>query len=48
MAAGAGKQRLYVIPSLDLIIVQQGRQSRFDDREFLSNQLGVDKTDGRR
>lgn len=35
MAAGAGKQRLYVIPSLDLVIVRQGRQSRFDDGEFL-------------
>lgn len=35
MAAGAGKQRLYVIPSLDLVVVRQGRQSRFDDREFL-------------
>jgi CubicO group peptidase (beta-lactamase class C family) len=39
MAAGAGKQRLYVIPSLDLIVVRQGRQSRFDDREFLSSLL---------
>lgn len=36
MAAGAGKQRLYVIPSLDLVIVRQGRQSQFDDREFLT------------
>lgn len=35
MAAGAGKQRLYVIPSMDLVIVRQGRQSRFDDAEFL-------------
>lgn len=36
MAAGAGKQRLYIIPSLDLVIVRQGRQSRFDDEEFLT------------
>ncbi|MGQ0540434.1 MAG: serine hydrolase domain-containing protein [Blastocatellia bacterium] len=36
MAAGAGKQRLYVMPSLDLVIVRQGRQSQFDDREFLT------------
>ncbi|MGH9947705.1 MAG: serine hydrolase domain-containing protein [Pyrinomonadaceae bacterium] len=35
MAAGAGKQRLYVIPSLDLVVVRQGRQSKFDDHEFL-------------
>ena len=36
MAAGAGKQRLYIIPSLDLVVVRQGRQSRFDDEEFLT------------
>ncbi|MGH9901952.1 MAG: hypothetical protein ACRD68_09095, partial [Pyrinomonadaceae bacterium] len=46
MAAGAGKQRLYVIPSLDMVIVRQGRQSGFDDAEFLSRLLGTvgDKT----
>lgn len=35
MAAGAGKQRLYVIPSMNLVVVRQGRQARFEDREFL-------------
>ncbi len=35
MAAGAGKQKLYVIPSMDLVIVRQGQQSRFEDSEFL-------------
>ncbi len=39
MAAGAGKQRLYIIPSLDLVIVRQGNQSRFDDKEFLARLL---------
>jgi CubicO group peptidase (beta-lactamase class C family) len=39
MAAGAGKQRLYIIPSLDLVIVRQGRISRFDDAEFLARLL---------
>jgi CubicO group peptidase (beta-lactamase class C family) len=36
VAAGAGKQRLYIIPSKDMVIVRQGRQSRFDDADFLS------------
>lgn len=40
MAAGAGNQRLYIIPSLDLIIVRQGRLTQFDDREFLLRILG--------
>ncbi len=36
-ACGAGKQRLYVIPSLKLVIVRQGGLSRgFSDLEFLS------------
>jgi CubicO group peptidase (beta-lactamase class C family) len=39
VAAGAGKQRLYVIPSLRLVVVRQGRQSRFDDNEFLTRLL---------
>jgi len=42
MAAGAGKQRLYVIPSLQLVIVRQGdlRASRgFSDAEFLDRLL---------
>lgn len=36
MAAGALNQRLYVIPSLDLVIVRQGQAGRYDDREFLN------------
>jgi CubicO group peptidase (beta-lactamase class C family) len=39
MAAGAGQQRLYIIPSLDLVIVRQGRLSRFRDAEFLARIL---------
>jgi len=36
-ACGAGKQRLYVIPSLKLVVVRQGRLSQgFSDIEFLS------------
>ncbi|NOT46867.1 MAG: serine hydrolase [Acidobacteria bacterium] len=39
MAAGAGKQRLYIIPSQDLVVVRQGRMSQFDDRDFLRRLL---------
>jgi CubicO group peptidase (beta-lactamase class C family) len=35
LAAGAGNQRLYVIRSLDLVVVRQGNFGKFDDREFL-------------
>jgi len=35
MAAGAGNQRLYIIPSKDLVIVRQGNFGKYDDREFL-------------
>lgn len=41
MAAGAGNQRLYIIPSLDLVIVRQGRFAQYDDREFLGLLLGL-------
>jgi len=34
-AVGSGYQRLFVIPSLDLVIVRQGRNARFSDAEFL-------------
>lgn len=45
MAAGLGKQRLYVIPALKLVVVRfaeatrEGR--RFDDREFLRSVVGA-------
>ncbi len=32
---GSGAQRLYVVPSQDLVIVRQGRNSQFTDAEFL-------------
>ena len=34
-AVGSGYQRLFVIPSLDLVIVRQGADARFSDAEFL-------------
>lgn len=39
MAAGALNQRLYIIPSMDLVIVRQGRQGKYEDREFLERLL---------
>jgi CubicO group peptidase (beta-lactamase class C family) len=35
-AEGTSKQRLYIIPSLDLVIVRFGWASRFSDGDFLS------------
>jgi hypothetical protein len=36
-ACGAGKQRLYVVPSLKLVVARQGGLSQgFSDLEFLS------------
>ena len=39
MSAGAGKQRLYIIDSLNLVIVRQGKASAFSDAEFLTRLL---------
>jgi CubicO group peptidase (beta-lactamase class C family) len=39
-AVGSGYQRLFVIPSLDLIIVRLGAGGRFSDPEFLRLALG--------
>lgn len=35
MAAGAANQRLYILPSLDMVVVRQGRLDRWDDAEFM-------------
>ncbi|CAN5369240.1 serine hydrolase domain-containing protein [soil metagenome] len=37
---GSGYQRLYVIPSLDLVVVRQGAGGRFSDGRFLRLLLG--------
>lgn len=37
---GSGYQRLYVIPSLDLVVVRQGTGGRFSDAQFLRLLLG--------
>lgn len=42
LAAGAGKQRLYIIPSMKLVVVRQGdlmKSRGFSDAEFLSRLL---------
>jgi CubicO group peptidase (beta-lactamase class C family) len=36
MAAGAGDQRLYVVPSRGLVVVRFGEEERFQDRGFLT------------
>jgi CubicO group peptidase (beta-lactamase class C family) len=38
---GSGYQRLFVIPSMDLIIVRLGKNARFSDGEFLRILLGT-------
>lgn len=40
MAAGAGNQRLYVIPSEDIVIARFGAFGEYDDREFLLRLFG--------
>ena len=39
-SVGSGYQRLYVIPSMDLIIVRQGTNAKFSDGQFLRILLG--------
>lgn len=41
MAAGAGNQRLYIIPSEDMAIVRFGAFGDYDDREFIGKLLGA-------
>jgi CubicO group peptidase (beta-lactamase class C family) len=39
-AVGSGYQRLFVVPSLDLVVVRQGTGGRFSDAQFLRLLLG--------
>jgi len=43
MSAGAGKQRLYIIDPLELVVVRQGKASAFNDAEFLTRLLSPSK-----
>jgi len=40
VALGSGYQRLFVIPSLEAIIVRQGSSAKFSDAHFLRLLLG--------
>ncbi len=47
-SVGSGYQRLFVIPSLHMIIVRQGQFGRFSDGEFLRLALGRHKRLGKK
>ena len=40
-SVGSGYQRLFVIPSMNLIVVRLGKNARFSDGEFLRILLGI-------
>jgi len=40
VALGSNQQRLFVIPSMNAVIVRQGRDSKFSDAHFLRSVLG--------
>jgi CubicO group peptidase (beta-lactamase class C family) len=42
-AIGSGYQRVFIIPSMDVIIVRQGRDGPFSDAKFLRLILGKDR-----
>jgi CubicO group peptidase (beta-lactamase class C family) len=42
-AIGSGYQRMFIIPSMDVIIVRQGRDGPFSDSKFLRLVLGKDR-----
>ena len=35
MAAGAGKQRLFILPAVEMVVIRQGESRKFEDLEFL-------------
>ena len=43
MAAGAGKQRLFVLPAADLVVVRQGESRNFDNLEFLEALFSIEE-----
>lgn len=44
MAAGAGKQRLFVLPAVGMVIVRQGESRKFENIEFLEALFSVDSS----
>lgn len=43
MAAGAGKQRLFVLPAAELVVVRQGESRNFDNLEFLEALFSIEE-----
>lgn len=42
MAAGAGKQQLYVLPAVDMIVIRQGETRQFGNLDFLDALFSLD------
>jgi hypothetical protein len=40
VALGSDRQRLFIIPSMNAVIVRQGRDAKFSDAHFLRLVLG--------
>lgn len=42
VAAGAGKQRLFVLPAVELVVVRQGESRKFENLDFLDALFSLD------
>ncbi|MDF1656500.1 MAG: serine hydrolase [Verrucomicrobiales bacterium] len=46
MAAGAGKQRLFILPAVEMVVVRQGESRKFEDLKFLDLLFSLDSDVG--